>query len=106
MTTLKKGKEKPTSLILNRRYRKPLDNESIKYIFTDFHWLTSNKNEKTLLYSKYTNCDGHVCYLLLSTSGKFFSRDEDPDPVGSVDFWTAESGSVTFFIGSGSGSYL
>ena len=27
-------------------------------------------------------------------------RDEDPDPVGSVDFWPAGSG--TFFIGSGS----
>ena len=26
------------------------------------------------------------------------SRDEDPDPVGSVDFWPAGSG--TFFIGS------
>ena len=24
-------------------------------------------------------------------------RDEDPDPVGSVDFWAAGSGSVTFF---------
>ena len=30
------------------------------------------------------------------------SRDEDPDPVGSVDFWA--SGSVIFF--NGSGSYL
>ena len=26
-------------------------------------------------------------------------RDEDPDLVGSIDFWPA--GSVTFFIGSG-----
>ena len=34
------------------------------------------------------------------------SRDEDPDPVGSVDFLAAESGYVTFFNGSGSGSYL
>ena len=31
-------------------------------------------------------------------------RDEDPDPVGSVDFWPTGSG--TFFNGSGSGSYL
>ena len=31
-------------------------------------------------------------------------RDEDPDPVGSVDFWPAGSG--TFFNGSGSVSYL
>ena len=29
-------------------------------------------------------------------------RDEDPDPVGSVDFWPAGSGSGTFFKGSGS----
>ena len=33
-----------------------------------------------------------------------YSRDEDPDPVGSVDFWPAGSGSGTFF--NGSGSYL
>ena len=26
------------------------------------------------------------------------NRNEDPDPVGSVDFWSAGSGSVTFFI--------
>ena len=31
-----------------------------------------------------------------------FCRDEDPDPVGSDDFWPAGSRSVTFFIGSGS----
>ena len=35
-------------------------------------------------------------------AGYLLSRDEDPDPVGSVDFWAA--GSVTFF--NGSGSYL
>ena len=34
------------------------------------------------------------------------SRNEDPDPVGSVDYWPARTGSGTFFIGSGSGSYL
>ena len=28
------------------------------------------------------------------------SRDENPDPVGSVDFWPAGSGSDTFFTGS------
>ena len=33
-------------------------------------------------------------------------RDEDPDPVGSVAFWPAGTGSGTFFLGSGSGSYL
>ena len=33
-----------------------------------------------------------------------YSRDEDPDPVGSGDFWPAGSGSGTFF--NGSGSYL
>ena len=27
------------------------------------------------------------------------SSDEDLDPVGSVDFWAAGSGSVTFFTG-------
>ena len=32
------------------------------------------------------------------------NRDEDPDPVLSIDFWPA--GSDTFFNGSGSGSYL
>ena len=31
-------------------------------------------------------------------------RDEDPDPVGSGDFWPAGSGSGNFF--NGSGSYL
>ena len=33
-------------------------------------------------------------------------RDEDPDPVGSGDFWPAGSGSGTFYNRSGSGSYL
>ena len=33
------------------------------------------------------------------------SRDDDPNPVGFVDFSPAGSGSVTFFIRSGSGSY-
>ena len=45
----------------------------------------------------------------VDTGGKNFlvlTRDEDPvpDPVGSVYFWAA--GSITFFNGSGSGSYL
>ena len=35
-----------------------------------------------------------------------YVRDEDPDPVGSGDFWPAGSGAGTFFNGSGSGSYL
>ena len=35
-----------------------------------------------------------------------FCRDEDPDPIGSIGFWPAGSGSGTFFNGSGSGSYL
>jgi len=41
-------------------------------------------------------------------NGRFYDRDEDPDPVGSGDFWPAGSGSGTFFSwsGSGSGSYL
>ena len=29
-------------------------------------------------------------------------RDENSDPVGYVDYWPVKSGSVTFFIGSGS----
>ena len=32
------------------------------------------------------------------------TRDEEMDPVGSVDFWPAGSDSITFF--NGSGSYL
>ena len=31
-----------------------------------------------------------------------FTKDEDSDPGGSVDFWAAGSGSVTFFTGFGS----
>ena len=48
----------------------------------------------------------HNFKLEFDDSGLFLvhDRDEDPDPVGSVDFWPAGSG--TFFIGSGSGSYL
>ena len=38
----------------------------------------------------------------MGTAGAQITRDEDPDPVGSVDFWAA--GSVTF--SPGSGSYL
>ena len=30
------------------------------------------------------------------------SRDEDPDPVGTVDVWLVGSGSISFFKGSGS----
>ena len=50
-----------------------------------------------------------VIYIFYSSSFLWFwlifcvnFRDEDPDPVGSVDFWA----SITFFNGSGSWSYL
>ena len=61
----------------------------------------------------YNICYGLSKIMQLTKICLFFSlnlciliRDEDPDPVGSVDFWPA--GSVTLFNGSesGSGSYL
>ena len=33
-------------------------------------------------------------------------RDEDPNPVGFVDFWPAGSGYYPFFTRFGSGSYI
>ena len=33
---------------------------------------------------------------------RHIGKDEDPDPVGSADFWPVGSGFKTFFIGSGS----
>ena len=46
-----------------------------------------------------------IMVLSIFQNKKFFtSRDEDPNPVGFVDFWPVGSG--TFFIGSGAGFYL
>ena len=58
---------------------------------------TNDVREKLFNYFVYANAK----FLWTKT---IKTRDEDPDPVGSVDFWPAESGSGTFF--NGSGSYL
>ena len=46
------------------------------------------------------NPDPNPDICMVENLGLFF-RDEDPDPVGSGDFWPAGSGSGTFFNGSG-----
>ena len=63
--------------------------------------LIATKTERKLLAITLAQlCQTKVTFCIL------LSRDEDPDPVGSGDFWPAGSGSGTFFNGSGSGSYL
>ena len=51
-----------------------------------------------------TECNISISVYLVE--GYTRDEDPDPDPFGSGDFWSAGSGSGTFFIGSGTIPYL
>ena len=69
-------------------------NLDLHQCFPEIWVLGQYLNFEAILITFYRQLASIFCILCYST------RDEDLDPVGSVDFWS--SGSVTFFIGSGS----
>ena len=86
---------------------------ALKLLFLSFLWFESNNiniycyQMCPAIYQIENLCTlkSHFDFIYsICFKNKFYvrNRDEEPDPVGSVDFWP--SGSITFFIGSGSGS--